>query len=462
MDDVVTVKVVAVCTVLAMALCGTVYILVRVVLYKSDPTLRCIYRSILISNLLAMFTSFPNLLVGTISGTWTLGNTACQLVGLTNLVLTSGATWIMAIAAVERYFRFLLASDHPSTFSQKNVNILVAGIYVLIVLVATGPLYGLGEYSNFRGHVTLTVMANSTIQNISYADKMADERFHMSLLHQATVIGKIPDSIPWFVKHLEQDYGMTTSRYMWIDRGLQFLLRAWTERHACAFLKAYQTDELRSFLSRRLWQKELLWSARMEHLEFVAHMDQDQYRKYVDIYVPSQSLGQCTVDFTSPHVHATVWSGYQLVINTLLPLALSLIVYVILYMRNPYTMSAFDKNLSQEDYSSLRVFCTSSMTSCFFTVIYFGVTLANAEGSYISPEANFAVTFAYYSSNLAICVCVCCYDNLCLAGLKASCQQCWLYSRDSISNEISDIKLRQRALPSMSHPSKVRFGQIHL
>ncbi|XP_069133053.1 uncharacterized protein [Argopecten irradians] len=261
----------------------------RLCVFRNKTITGSLLRLSLVMNLLSGTTNLVWLLVGTIQGTWTLGNTACQLVGLTNLVLTSGATWIMAIAAVERYFRFLLASDHPSTFSQKNVNILVAGIYVLIVLVATGPLYGLGEYSNFRGHVTLTVMANSTIQNISYADKMADERFHMSLLHQATVIGKIPDSIPWFVKHLEQDYGMTTSRYMWIDRGLQFLLRAWTERHACAFLKAYQTDELRSFLSRRLWQKELLWSARMEHLEFVAHMDQDQYRKYVDIYVPSQS-----------------------------------------------------------------------------------------------------------------------------------------------------------------------------
>ncbi|XP_033751187.1 uncharacterized protein LOC117335357 isoform X2 [Pecten maximus] len=286
MDDELIVKVIAICTVIAVGLCGTGYVLARAVAYKSDPTLRCIYRGILISNLLAMLTSFSNLLLGTIAGTWTLGNTACQLVGLTNLVLTSGATWIMAIAAVERYFRFLLASDHPSTFSQKNVNILVAGMYVLIILVATGPLYGLGEYTNFRGHVTLTIMANSTIQNISHADKMADERFHVTLLHRATVIGKIPDPIPWFVKHLEQDYGMTTSRFMWMDRGLCFLLRAWTQRHALSFWSAYQADGLRSQLTRHLWQQELLWSARMEHLDFVAHLDQDEYRRYVDIYVP--------------------------------------------------------------------------------------------------------------------------------------------------------------------------------
>ncbi|XP_021350320.1 uncharacterized protein LOC110448420 isoform X3 [Mizuhopecten yessoensis] len=383
--------------------------------------------------------------------TWTLGETMCQLVGLTNLVLTSGATWIMAIAAVERYFRFLLASDHPSTFSQKNVNILVAGIYVLVILVATGPLYGLGEYSNFRGHVTLTITANSTAQNVSYGDKTADERLYVNILHQATVIGKLPDTIPCFVNHLEKDYGMTTSRYVWMDRGIRFLLRAWTERHAWSFLSAYQTDGLRSLVSRHLWQEELLWSARMEHLEFTAHLDQAEYRKYVEIYVPSQRLGQCTVDFTSPHVHATVWSGYQLVINTLLPLVLTLVVYLVLYARNPYTMSAFDKNLCQEDFSSLRIFCTSSMTSCFFSVLYFGVTLSNADGVYISPDVNFVVTFAYYSSSLATCVSVCCYDNLCCGGLKASCTMCWLYSRDSISNEISDIKLRQKALPRLSH-----------
>ncbi|XP_033751186.1 uncharacterized protein LOC117335357 isoform X1 [Pecten maximus] len=258
----------------------------RLCIIRNKTITGSLIRLSLVMNLLSGTANLVGLLVGTIQGTWTLGNTACQLVGLTNLVLTSGATWIMAIAAVERYFRFLLASDHPSTFSQKNVNILVAGMYVLIILVATGPLYGLGEYTNFRGHVTLTIMANSTIQNISHADKMADERFHVTLLHRATVIGKIPDPIPWFVKHLEQDYGMTTSRFMWMDRGLCFLLRAWTQRHALSFWSAYQADGLRSQLTRHLWQQELLWSARMEHLDFVAHLDQDEYRRYVDIYVP--------------------------------------------------------------------------------------------------------------------------------------------------------------------------------
>ncbi|XP_060077360.1 uncharacterized protein LOC132556923 [Ylistrum balloti] len=430
MDIEVIFKVVAVCTILALGLFGSGYILATAATHKSDPTLGYIYKCVLVSNLLAMFTNLSNLLVFPVS--------------------------------VLRYFRFLLASEHPSTFSQKNVNILVAGMYVLIILVATGPLYGLGEYSNFRGHVTLIISGNSTRQNLSHADKMDEERFHVTLLHQAAVIGKIPDPIPWFVKRLEQDYGMSTTRYIWGDRGLHFLLRAWTERHAWSFLSAYQADGLRPLLSRHLWHEELLWSLGMEHLEFTAQLDQAEYRNYVTIYVPSQSLGQCTVDFTSPHVHATVWSGYQLVINTLLPLALSLIVYVVLYARNPFTMSAFDKNLSQEDYSSLRIFCTSSMTSCFFSIIYFGVTLSNAEGAYISREINFAVTFAYYSSGLALCLCICRYDSLCLVNLKTSCQKCLLYSRDSISNEISDIKLGQRALPRIGHDNKVRFGQIYL
>ncbi|XP_021350319.1 uncharacterized protein LOC110448420 isoform X2 [Mizuhopecten yessoensis] len=451
MDTGVAVKVTVITAVLHVFVIWGIFTMVRLSLFRHTKVTGTLIRLSLVMTLLSGTTNLVGLLFGTIQGTWTLGETMCQLVGLTNLVLTSGATWIMAIAAVERYFRFLLASDHPSTFSQKNVNILVAGIYVLVILVATGPLYGLGEYSNFRGHVTLTITANSTAQNVSYGDKTADERLYVNILHQATVIGKLPDTIPCFVNHLEKDYGMTTSRYVWMDRGIRFLLRAWTERHAWSFLSAYQTDGLRSLVSRHLWQEELLWSARMEHLEFTAHLDQAEYRKYVEIYVPSQRLGQCTVDFTSPHVHATVWSGYQLVINTLLPLVLTLVVYLVLYARNPYTMSAFDKNLCQEDFSSLRIFCTSSMTSCFFSVLYFGVTLSNADGVYISPDVNFVVTFAYYSSSLATCVSVCCYDNLCCGGLKASCTMCWLYSRDSISNEISDIKLRQKALPRLSH-----------
>lgn len=57
-----------------------------------------------------------------------------------------------------RYFKFMIQVDHPSTFSVKNLNMIVVGIFVLIILVATGPLYGLGEYSYYRGTHTKTVI----------------------------------------------------------------------------------------------------------------------------------------------------------------------------------------------------------------------------------------------------------------------------------------------------------------
>ena len=53
-----------------------------------------------------------------------------------------------------RYFKFMIQVDHPSTFSVKNLNMIIVGIFVLIILVATGPLYGLGEYSYYRGIIT--------------------------------------------------------------------------------------------------------------------------------------------------------------------------------------------------------------------------------------------------------------------------------------------------------------------
>ena len=48
----------------------------------------------------------------------------------------------------------MIQVDHPSTFSVKNLNMIIVGIFVLIILVATGPLYGLGEYSYYRGIIT--------------------------------------------------------------------------------------------------------------------------------------------------------------------------------------------------------------------------------------------------------------------------------------------------------------------
>lgn len=140
----------------------------------------------------------------------------------------------------------------------------------------------------FAGHVTLTITANSTMPNVSSADKMADERMCTSLLHQATVIGSIPDPIPCFIRLLESDYGMKTSRYAWVDRGLRILLRAWSEKHAREFWEQYQADGMTSLLSRHLWDEKLLWSARMEHIQFTAHMDRAEYMKYMNIYIPAQ------------------------------------------------------------------------------------------------------------------------------------------------------------------------------
>ncbi|ESO97243.1 hypothetical protein LOTGIDRAFT_159266 [Lottia gigantea] len=67
-----------------------------------------------------------------------------------------------------RYYKLMLPDDHRSVFSEINTKLLVMGLYLLVAFILFNPIYGWGEYSEYKGffqmnvHMTRLMSNNST------------------------------------------------------------------------------------------------------------------------------------------------------------------------------------------------------------------------------------------------------------------------------------------------------------
>ena len=55
------------------------------------------------------------------------------------------------ILNIFRCYFVLAPTEHPATFSHTNLKVVVFGLYLIIMVLHTSPLYGWGEYSFHRG-----------------------------------------------------------------------------------------------------------------------------------------------------------------------------------------------------------------------------------------------------------------------------------------------------------------------
>jgi len=142
-----------------------------------------------------------------------------------------------------------------------------------------------------------------------------------------------------------------------------------------------------------------------------------------------------------------------------------LVAYIIIFCKNPYTMTAFHKNITSDDVVSLRVFSISSIVCCLLSALYYGVHILNANGTFVSESALFGMTYMYYASDIVVFIAVILSESACLSTLKSNCQVCWMYSRDSITYEITEIKLKQTgkfSIPMIHYNHEAKFKPRHL
>ncbi|XP_076053175.1 uncharacterized protein LOC143032384 [Oratosquilla oratoria] len=70
----------------------------------------------------------------------------CQAQGYMLNLLSLLALWYTNLLAIERYVKFRSPHEHALTFSILNLNVIVSGLLVILLIEVCGPIYGWAEY----------------------------------------------------------------------------------------------------------------------------------------------------------------------------------------------------------------------------------------------------------------------------------------------------------------------------
>lgn len=72
---------------------------------------------------------------------------------------------------------------HLQVFTPINNKLLLVGFYMLAVLLCAGPLYGWGEYSNFKGKDRKISVFQTATQNLIYMTKFHNVNGPCRIIH---------------------------------------------------------------------------------------------------------------------------------------------------------------------------------------------------------------------------------------------------------------------------------------
>lgn len=168
----------------------------------------------------------------------------------------------------------------------------------------------------------------------------------------------------------------------------------------------------------------------------------------------------CSVDFTSYNSHAIIWSGYQLIISTVIPYVIILVCYVTIYSKHPRSIMVLDKTVNEDDIFVLNWFSSASVMCFVVTFIYHVVILVNANGTFISGDAIFAISYIYYGNGVFYLVSLFITKRCHCHRMKPNCRMFCYCPDDESAYELSDLSLRNETTEilsqaSLRHPSYV-------
>ncbi|XP_062583371.1 uncharacterized protein LOC134245128 [Saccostrea cucullata] len=414
----------------------------------SDPVLKKITNLVIIISAISCCLRLVALAIALIYGGWPFDDLGCQLFGFVDLVVYSGSTWILCIAAMERYFKFMLQVDHPSTFSVKNVNMIVVGIFILIILIATGPLYGLGEYSYYRGHLRISLSYyplgdNGTINHVLFPS------WYSYLLKNEINKRILPNPTFLFRHTFEENLGIKVVQLRQTGVGFDMLFRCPSKPIAEELWYNHTNGSLGEVFKSIVWYPDLTQAFNVQDVIINTTIDEQEYKDYLNVFLTSQDLGICGTDWTSKNVHALVWSVYQTVITTAVPFILEAVLYIIILCKNPCNIAVTDKHISENDIRALRFFQSSSVIYFLLTSFYFTITIINLNGVYIHSTVTFLTSLLYFTSFLSILIGCFIVEREPFSRFNSAIQNCWKVSRGKFSTECAEISIRTSTLYKM-------------
>lgn len=168
----------------------------------------------------------------------------------------------------------------------------------------------------------------------------------------------------------------------------------------------------------------------------------------------------CSVDYTSFNSHAIIWSGYQLIISSILPYVIILVCYITIYSKHPRAVMILGKTVNEDDIFVLNWFCSASIICFIVTFIYHVVILVNANGTFISSDIVFAVSYIYYGDGIFCLICLLFANKCHCKRMKPNCKMLCYCPDEESAYELSDLSLRNETTEilsqtSLRHPSYV-------
>ncbi|XP_061183271.1 uncharacterized protein LOC133191539 [Saccostrea echinata] len=413
-----------------------------------DPVLKKITNLVIIISAISCVLRLVALSTALIYGGWPFDDLGCQLYGFVDLVVYSGSTWILCIAAMERYFKFMLQVDHPSTFSVKNVNMIVVGIFILIILIATGPLYGLGEYSYYRGHLKLSLSYYPLGEN-GTTNHLLFPSWYSYLLKNEIDKRTLPNPTYLFRKTFEENLRIKVVQLRQTEVGFDMFFRCPSLPIAEELWYNHTTGSLGEVFKSIVWHPELSQTLNVKDVIINTTIDEQEYEDYMNVFLISQDLGMCGTDWTSKNVHALVWSVYQTIITTAAPFILEAILYIIISCKNPCSVAVTDKHIREHDIRALRFFQSSSVIYFLLTSSYFTITIINLNGVYIPSIVIFLTSLLYFTSSVSILIG--CFVVECepFSRFNNAIQNCWKVCRGKFSRECAEISIKTSTLYKM-------------
>ncbi|XP_064100655.1 pinopsin-like [Macrobrachium nipponense] len=99
-----------------------------------------------LTGLATTLTSVPVQLYSFSTTVYPASDSVCQLQGFLLNLLCLLCLWYTTVLAVERYVKFASPHEHTLTFSPLNLNVVLSGVLVLLLIEVSGPIYGWAEY----------------------------------------------------------------------------------------------------------------------------------------------------------------------------------------------------------------------------------------------------------------------------------------------------------------------------
>ncbi|XP_067655933.1 uncharacterized protein [Haliotis asinina] len=351
------------------------------------------------------------------AGRWVFGEAVCQVFAFVSHVTVGGSAWLLALTGLERYYKLFLPAEHQCVFSDINTRILVIGLYLLVAVIVTSPLYGWGEYTEFRGYFHMTISLSEavsqdqvSVQSYTSVGSAAQYNFTtgnttVSCMQTDKSLGALAVdelNITEFSQIIQSSLKMQwdiQAREGAFGLNLTYLLRAQSTASLQNFLQSYYDNGITgSLLSAAYSDCDC-----QTHGRFLCdsiHINLTEVEEYRLIFLPFQSPMICSVDFTTVNKVGSGWLAFFVLTTAVLPFGFIIIVATVTiaqWRHLPLDVSRIDCVLT------IRLLVGSGICALLYSP-YFIVNIVNSLKVYISPPIHEIVLFIYYSCFIVPCV----------------------------------------------------------